>query len=79
MGWIKVTSNVFKFILDHPVEANAYYYSTKQGCKGIYYKDKEAVLKVCKDPRCQSCENQKCLNSNNNTNNNNSNNNNTSI
>jgi ribonucleotide reductase alpha subunit len=55
MGWIKVTSNVFKFILDHPVEANAYYYSTKQGCKGIYYKDKEAVLKVCKDPRCQSC------------------------
>jgi hypothetical protein len=37
------------------MEANAYYYSRNKGCTGIYYKDKEAVLRVCRDAKCASC------------------------
>jgi hypothetical protein len=55
MGWLKVAAYVFKFFWDHPMEANAYYYSRNKGCTGIYYKDKEAVLRVCRDAKCASC------------------------
>ena len=55
MGWLKVAAQVFKFFWDHPMEANAYYYSGRPGCKGIYYKDKEAVLRICRDAKCDAC------------------------
>jgi len=37
------------------MEVNAYYYSGKKGCTGIYYKDKEEVLKITTDAKCKSC------------------------
>ena len=55
MGWRKIASTVFHFISEHPYEVNANYYSTRRGCTGIYYKDKEAVLRVCRDAKCASC------------------------
>lgn len=56
MGWIAVALDVFKFVYDNSVEANAYYYSTRPNCHGIYYKDKEDVLKFNKNAKCYYCD-----------------------
>lgn len=48
---------IFKFIKEaiFGQEANAYYYHPNGKCAGIYYKDKEEALRICRDGECASC------------------------
>ena len=55
MGWKEVANKIFEFFADSIMEVNAYYYSGKKECKGIYYKDKEKVLEITKDAICKAC------------------------
>ena len=57
MPWRQITKIIFEFFKSalSPSECNAYYYSAKKGCTGIYYKDKEEVLNITTDARCKSC------------------------
>ena len=57
MRWRQITKTIFEFFKSaiSPMEVNAYYYSGKKGCTGIYYKDKEEVLKITTDAKCKSC------------------------
>ena len=58
MGFKEVAYKIYEFFLDaisSATELNAFYYSGKEGCKGIYWKDKDKVLEICSDAICKSC------------------------
>jgi hypothetical protein len=58
MGWKEVAYQIYEFFLEvvsNSSEVNAYYYSGKSDCKGIYWKDKETVLNICSEAVCKAC------------------------